>query len=193
MNKPILIIVSGPSCSGKSTLAKKISDKFELPLITKDGIKELIFDNLGWSDREWSKKVGGTSNKLLIYFLDAMLISKRPVIIESNFKKEFDTDPILEKISKFGYSPLQIMCQCDGHILFNRFKKRSESGERHPGHNDSKNYDEFKEMLLKGKLEPLEIGGEIITFDTTNFDSLDIDSVYNKIQGFLGVDQTFWR
>ena len=185
MNKPLLIVVSGPSCSGKSTLAKKISERYQLPLITKDSIKELIFDNLGWSDREWSKKVGGTSNKLLVYFLDAMLISKKPIIIESNFEKEFVTNLILEKLSKFGYLPLQIMCQCNGQILFKRFKKRSESVERHPGHNDLKNYDEFKEMLLKGKLEPLEIGGEIITFDTTNFDNLDFDSIYTKIQELI--------
>ncbi len=185
MHKPLLIIVSGPSCSGKSTLAKKISEKFQLPLITKDNIKELIFDNLGWSDREWSKKVGGTSNKLLTYFLDSMLISKQPMMIESNFKKELDTKSILEKLSKFGYSPLQIMCQCDGQVLFERFKKRSESSERHPGHNDSKNYEEFKEMLFKGKLEPLEIGGEIIIFNTTDFSNLDYDSVFDKIQQII--------
>jgi len=185
MNKPLLVVVSGPSCSGKSTLAKKISEKFQLSLITKDSIKELIFDNLGWSDREWSKKVGGTSNKLLVYFLDSMLISKKSIIIESNFKREFDTRPILDKLSKFGYFPLQIMCQCDGQVLFDRFKKRSESTKRHPGHNDSKNYDEFKETLLKGKLEPLEIGGEVITFDTTDFDNLDFNNIYSKIQQLI--------
>jgi deoxyadenosine/deoxycytidine kinase len=184
MHKPLLIIVSGPSCSGKSTLAKKISEKFQIPLITKDDIKELIFDNLGWSDRKWSKKVGGTSNKLLIHFLDSVLISRKPIMIESNFKSEIDTKPISEMVSRFGYLPLQIMCQCDGKVLFERFKKRSESSERHPGHNDSKNYKEFKEMLLKGKLEPLEIEGETIIFDTTDFNNLDFDSVYEKI-GFL--------
>lgn len=185
MNKPLLIIVSGPSCAGKSTLAKKVSEKFRLPLITKDGIKELIFDNLGWSDREWSKKVGGTSNKLLIYFLNSVLISKKSIIIESNFKKEFDTKPILEMLSKFGYQSLQIMCQCDGQILFERFKKRSESSERHPGHNDTKNYEEFKEMLLRGKLDPLEIDGEILTFDTTDFENVDYDTIYDKIRQLI--------
>lgn len=185
MNKPLLIIVSGPSCAGKSTLAKKVSEKFQLPLITKDSIKELIFDNLGWSDREWSKKVGGTSNKLLIYFLDSMLISKKPIIIESNFKREFDTKPISEMLSKFVYQSLQIMCQCDGQVLFERFKKRSESFERHPGHNDTKNYEEFKEMLLRGKLDPLEIGGEILTFDTTDFENVDCDTIYEKIRQLI--------
>lgn len=181
MNKLLLVVVSGPSCTGKTTLAKKLSEKFQLPLITKDSIKEIIFDNLGWSDREWSRKVGGTSNKLLVYFLDSMLTSKRPLIIESNFKPEFDTKPILEKVAKYGYFPIQIMCQCDGQVLFERFKKRSESGERHPGHCDQKNYDEFKETLLKGKIEPMDIGGEVIIFDSTDFDNLDFETVIDKI------------
>jgi deoxyadenosine/deoxycytidine kinase len=181
MNQPLLIIISGPSCSGKSTLAKKISEKFQLPLITKDGIKETIFDHLGWSDREWSKKVGATSYKLISYFLDTMLASQRSLIIESNFKPELDSQPILEKLTKHNYFPLQIMCQCDGQILFERFKTRSESGERHPGHNDDKNYDEFKDMLLKGKLDPLDIGGEILTLDTTDFDSVNYDPIFQKI------------
>jgi len=185
MNKPLLIIVSGPSCAGKSTLAKKVSEKFQLPLITKDGIKELIFDNLGWSDREWSKKVGGTSSKLLRYFLDSMLISKKPVIIENNFKREFDAKPISEMLSKFGYQSLQIMCQCDGQVLFERFKKRSESSERHPGHNDTKNYEEFKEMLLRGKWDSLDIGGELLTLDTTDFENVDYNIIYDKIRQLI--------
>lgn len=185
MVKPVLIIVSGPSCSGKSTLAKQIAKKFELPLMTKDEIKEIIFDNLGWSDREWSKKVGATSNRLLNYFLDVVMMSRQSIIIESNFKRDLDTKQILTKIKKYGYISLQIMCQCDGKILLERFKKRSESTERHPGHNDSKNYDEFRGMLLRGKLDPLQIGGEIIVFDTTNLDELDTDKVFKKISEFI--------
>jgi len=185
MTQPILIVISGPSCSGKSTLAKEISAKFNLPLVTKDGIKETIFDNLGWSDREWSRKVGGTSSKLINYFLGSIMVSQQPLIIESNFKPELDSTPIKDKVTKHSYNTLQIMCQCDGQILFERFKKRSESGERHPGHNDSKNYDEFKEMLLKGKLEPLDIGGETIIFDTTDFDKVSYDPIFQKIEQFL--------
>lgn len=185
MNKPLLIFISGPSCAGKSTLAKKISEKFQLPLITKDSLKELIFDNLGWSDREWSQKVGRTSTKLLIYFLNSMLISKKSIIIEGGFGKGFEAKPISEMLSKFGYQPLQIMCQCNGQILLERFKKRSESSERHPGHNDTKHYEESKEMLLRGKLDPLEIGGELLTLDTTDFGSVDYNTVYDKIQQLI--------
>jgi hypothetical protein len=185
MTQSLLIIVSGPSCSGKTTLAQKISAKFNLPLVTKDSLKELIFDHLGWSDREWSKKVGAASYHLLHYFMETQLAVGNSLMIESNFKAEFETPIIKDLVTKYNYFPIQVMCQCDGQILFDRFKQRSESGDRHPGHNDQTNYDEFKDMLLQGKLEPLDIGGEIITFDTTDFNKLDYASVFTKIQQFL--------
>jgi len=185
MNKPILIIVSGPSCTGKTILAKKIAEKFNLPFVTKDGIKELLFDDLGWSDREWSKKLGVASYSILHYFLDCIMPGGNSFIVESNFKAEFETQEMLERIKKYNYLPIQIMCQCDGQVLFERFKKRSESGERHPGHCDSSNYDEFKELLLKGKFEPMDIGGEIVIFDSTNLENLDVEKVFNKIQQFI--------
>jgi len=185
MNKPILIIVSGPSCAGKTILAKKIAERIKLPFITRDGIKELLFDDLGWSDREWSKKLGVASYSILHYFLDSIMPSGNSFIVESNFKAEFETQEMLERIKKYNYLPIQVMCQCDGQILFERFKKRSESGERHPGHCDNSNYDEFKEILLKGKFEPMDIGGEIVIFDSTDLENLDFEKVFNKIQQFI--------
>ncbi len=184
MNKPLLIIISGPSCTGKTILAKKISEKFKIPFFTKDGIKEILFDDLGWSDREWSKKLGVASYSILHYFLDSILATGNPLIMESNFKPEFETKEISDRVKKYNYLPLQIMCQCDGQVLFERFKKRSESGARHPGHCDNSNYDEFKGLLLKGKFEPMDIGGETIIFDSTDLNNLDYESVLNKIKKY---------
>lgn len=185
MNKPLLIIVSGPSSTGKTTLAQQISQKFNLPLITKDNIKEILFDDLGWSDRQWSQKLGTASYSLIHYFLDSLMPFRSSLIIESNFKAEFETKHLLSRIKKFNYFPIQIMCQADGQILLKRFKTRSESGQRHPGHCDTTNYDEFKDLLLKGKFKPMKIGGEVVIFDSTNLDKLDYQSVFNKISQFL--------
>ena len=39
MTHPTLIIVTGAPATGKSTLAERLSDEFDLPLFTKDGFK----------------------------------------------------------------------------------------------------------------------------------------------------------
>jgi hypothetical protein len=77
------------------------------------------------------------------------------------------------------------MCQCDGKILFDRFKQRSESGERHPGHCDTGNYEELKDSLLRGKYQPLDIDSKIIIFDSTNLSQIDYSAIFSQISTFL--------
>ena len=50
--KPWVIIVSRPPCTGKTTLGQRIARELEFPFVNKDNIKELLFDRLGWKDDE---------------------------------------------------------------------------------------------------------------------------------------------
>lgn len=182
MPQPLLIIISGPPCTGKTFLAKKIANQLRLPVITKDGIKESLFNDLGWSDRAWSRKLGMASFTLLYYFLESSLAAGVSCIIESNFKPAFDNQRFVALKEKYEFEPFQIMCKTDGEVLFERFKKRSESGERHPGHVDHLNYDEVKTELLKGSYEPLSIGGNVYEVDTTDFAVVDYEAVFSRLQ-----------
>jgi len=181
MKQPVLIIVSGPPSSGKTTLAKNIAQKFNLPLITKDNLKEILFDTVGWKDRAWSQKIGSASFALIHYFLDSLIPTGQSLIIEGNFKTEFESQHLSPRLDKYNYRAVQIMCQCDGQVLFERFKKRSESGNRHPGHCDTGNYDELKESLLLGKYPPLDIKSKIIIFDSTDLNNLNYDQIFDQI------------
>lgn len=185
MKPSILFIVSGPPSSGKTTLAQAIADKFKLPLITKDHLKEILFDTIGWQDRAWSHQVGSASFSILHYILDSFMVTGQPIIVEGNFKPEFESHEISLRLKKFGYTSFQIMCQADGQVLFDRFKRRSQSGERHPGHCDATNHDELKPDLIKGKYLPLDIVGRVITFDSTDLDNLDYQSIFDQISPLI--------
>ena len=185
MGNKILIIISGPPGAGKTTLGEKIAEKFRLPFISKDGIKELLFDSLGIKDREWSKNLGISSYGLLYYFLESLLRAGNSLIVESNFKPEYDSEKVLKLVKKYDFTPLQVQCKTNGNVLLERFKKRSESSERHSGHADHLNYLEFEESLLKGVYEPLEIGGDVTYIDTTDFNEIDYDGLYKKIQDLM--------
>ncbi len=47
MPTPFLLVITGPSYdSGKTMLAHRLAANFHLPLLSKDGIKERLFDDL---------------------------------------------------------------------------------------------------------------------------------------------------
>lgn len=185
MKQSLLIIVTGPPSSGKTTLAKSIAQKFKLPLITKDSLKEILFDTVGWKDRKWSQKLGSASFAIIHHILDILMATGQSIIIEGNFKTEFESQYLKPRLKQFDYKAVQIMCQCDGKILFDRFKQRSESGERHPGHCDTGNYEELRDSLLVGKYQPLDINSQNIIFDSTNLTTLDYSSVFDQLASLL--------
>ena len=72
-NPPLLVIVTGPPCTGKTTLARRLAADLGLPLMSKDTIKETLFEVLGVPDRAGSKRLGGASMELLYTFIEAQL------------------------------------------------------------------------------------------------------------------------
>jgi len=184
MGKPILIIVTGAPGTGKTTLSERVAERFRLPLINKDGIKETLLDSLGANDREESKRLGVPSYMLLYHFLESLMQAGNSSIIESNFKPEYDSER-LHLIKKYSFTPLQVFCSADEEIILERYKERGHSGTRHPGHFDDIAYSDLEKDLLKGSYKPLDIGGEVIHIDTSDFDKVDHDSLYAKISAYL--------
>jgi hypothetical protein len=153
-------------------------EKFQLPFIHKDGIKERIFDRLGWKDdRQWSKLLSLASYDLLYYFMECQLKASRSLIAEANFKADVDTPRILDLQRSFPFKPFQIFCYTDPEILIRRFLKRSDSAERHPGHIDQTMVADIRSSLLKDEYRPLEIGGKLFEIDTSDLSCVDYTPV----------------
>jgi predicted kinase len=179
--KPLLIVISGPPCAGKTTLAKLLGKRFALPVMGKDTPKELLFDTLGWQDRERSRAYGRASIELLFQFIETQLTARRSCIVESNFRADVDGPRLLALRERHAFVAMNVNCFADGNVLLERFKQRSASTERHPGHRDHLNYDELRPIVSAGRMEPLSIGGPVLEIDTTNFDTVDLTAVYEEI------------
>jgi predicted kinase len=189
MEKIALIIITGLPVTGKTTLGKRLADELDLPFVCKDEIKELLFDGFGWEDREWSKKIGGASYDVLYYIAESILRAGKSLIIETNFNPKFANQKLLELQEKYHFTPVQIRCFADGEVLFERFKARAESTDRHPGHIDGENLDEWRPILLQGKIEALHVGGEALDVDTTDFDKMDYERIVRVIKSAINIKE----
>ena len=120
--KPLLIVISGPPCAGKTTLAKRLGERFALPVLGKDMLKELLFYTLGWQDREWSRALGRASIELLFQFVETQLTARRSCIVESNFHADLDGPRFLTLRERNVFVAMNVNCFADGNVLLARFK-----------------------------------------------------------------------
>ncbi len=184
MKERVVVIITGLPSTGKTHLGREVASRLDLPFINKDAIKETLFNELGWSDREWSRKLGSTTYGILYYLLDALMPPGVSLVVESNFEADKAGPELAQRIARHGYRVVQVLCKTDGPTLVERFKERSESGERHPGHVDS--LAELTPKLLKGRIEPVALPGPLIEVDTTDFDMIDYDTLVDSIRDGLG-------
>lgn len=178
---PLVIVVNGLPATGKTTLARRLATELRLPLLAKDIIKEALFETLGWSDREWSRRLGTATMALLYRLFEEQLRAGQPCIIESNFYPDRDTQRFRDLAATYPFIPFQILCASDGPTLYARYCERALSPERHPGHVETHNLTEHRELLLRGRIEPLAIGGTLYESDTTDFATMDYERLFAAI------------
>ena len=151
-----LIIVTGRPAAGKTTLAKWLGKQLSFPVFSKDSVKEVLFNELGWRDREWSKMLGRASVELLYHLAQTQLEVGKSVILDNAFHPELASPKLRLLGEQYGIHTLQIICNTDSDTLFQRFKQRAKSGTRHDGHVDMQSLDELKANLQRKRLLRLD-------------------------------------
>src|SRR5438874_2605694 len=126
------IIITGSPCTGKTNLGQRIAQDLQLPFLSKDRIKETLFNTLGYSDRAWSRQLGAATMELLYMLVKTELAANRSFLVESNFHSASATARFLELKQKYSFETCQVLCHTETATLLERVKRRAESGERHP-------------------------------------------------------------
>lgn len=175
--RPQLLAVGGHSGSGKTTLAQGLARALSLPLLSKDVIKEALFDSLGWSDRTWSQRLGAAAIAVLYQQLEQLLATRLSCIIESTFRAELDGPRLRALCAQHGVQPVELQCVAPGEVLVARVLARAAKGERHPGHVDGTWMEEHAHLLRAGPLPPLDLGGPLRVVDTASAQAPDLNAV----------------
>lgn len=180
-----LIIVTGRPAAGKSTLAAWLGTQLGIPVIGKDAIKEILFVELGWQDREWSKMLGRASVELLYYLAQTLLTSGTSILIENAFHPEL-ASPTLRTIAiETKAATLQIICQANNEVLFQRFQQRDAEGLRHPGHVDVQSLDELQAALAQNRPVQLDLDGPVIKIGTNDFSTVRYEAILEQVKTIM--------
>ena len=180
--KPYLIVTTGRPAAGKSTLARWLSKELGVPFVSKDNVREVLFNGLGWKDRKWAQLLGRTSNDIMFYFAELQLEAGCSLILDNAFDPLQSASRFQAFKTKYGIETVQIICNSDRETLFNRFRERAKSGNRHPGHGDEEVLDELHAFLEKEQSPVMNIGGTIIEIDTTDFAQMDYQAILQAVK-----------
>ena len=192
------ILVTGIPAAGKSSMARKLADHYQIPMISKDDIKEILFDDLGFNSREEKVKEGIAAMHIMYYMAEQMMRVKKPFILENNF--EFiSKEELIKLLNEYEYQAITVTLTGDYPTIYQRFLERNESPTRHRGHvvNDCYpeiemnhkaavlSYDAFVTGIQKRGMDQFSANGPRVIVDTTNFEKLDLSDVVEKISELI--------
>ena len=174
--QPLLIIVNGRPCTGKSHLASMISKKLRIPLFAKDLIKEKLGEILGTEDRAASGRLGVASIALMYQQAEIVLASGFPVMIESPLLPNLAADEIETLRRRVGCRLFQIFLRAEPEVILERFRSRARGGV----HFHDEALQEL-EAIVATELEPVPISGHTLIVDTTDFRAVNYPEIIERV------------
>lgn len=182
-------------------MAEAISERLKLPVISKDTIKELLFDHVGFQSRAEKVKLGIASMEIMYYAAGQLMKAGQPFILENNFEYSSEQG-IRSLLEKYQYPALTITLTGDYKVIYQRFLKRENSPDRHRGHVVNDCYPEKKENNPNPlKADPVSyenfvcgieqrgfdafcVDGRQIKVDTTDFSTINMEELFSKIEAW---------
>ena len=171
------VLVNGLPASGKSTVARAISQTEGWPLLILDTIKEAFFAHLGTGDREYNRKLGKGSYQA-IFALTGDFPDGATVVVDAWFGFQ-PLDVLHEHLARAGITQVaEIWCHAPAEVLGERYRTRVE--QRPSGHLGVSYVPELVELAKRaqplGRFPLLEV-------DTTR--PLDMPAVATWLKGEL--------
>lgn len=174
-----LIIISGPSTTGKTTLARRLSKDLDIPTFQKDEFKEQQYDQLPKTPNlRQLKQIDNASRTALFDEVRKAITEDRSLIVESNFL--YSERPALKKLLGSNCTVIEIFCRANGFEVLKRYVRRNHTGQRHSGHRDHLWYAIIAlEALgpIKLRYRPFRLSPQVKVVDTNDFSQVDYSAI----------------
>ena len=189
------ILVAGMPATGKSRFAEWLSGEMKLPYLSKDTVKEILFDRVGFHSRAQKVALGNAAMEVLYYFAESHMRARNPFILENNFE-DCSRDGMMELMKRYGYRPITVLFDGDTEVVYRRFIARDQSPGRHRGHVVNTCFPEtgerppyvpmgleaFRAGAEERGFRRFSVGGSVIRVDCTEFEKVDYEQICVRIR-----------
>jgi predicted kinase len=182
---PLLVVVTGPPASGKTSVAEELASRLGVAFLSKDTFKEVLYEHLGSGD-ELEPTLDAAALAALLRLAAAQLAAGLPFIVESNFDARYDPGPLRALAERHDARLVQVYCTRSVESLLARFAERAASDDRHPGHGDEpEDVDEIRVDLEAGRWAPLALPGVLVEVDLDEAGD-DVEALLTQIEDASG-------
>ncbi|MEF0942218.1 ROK family protein [Rhizobium sp. BR 362] len=173
-----VVLVNGVPASGKSHLAKLLSQRTGWPVLSLDGIKDPFLQHIGGVDREFNRTLGKASYQAIwsaireapagsTFIIDAWFGFQPKTVLEA-YIKGAGVDRVAE-----------LWCKVPGAVAGDRYGRRLK--DRLPGHPGAEYIPEL--VALADRAEPMQCGPSMIVDQTKEPDMDDVTAWISKVFG----------
>lgn len=131
-----------------------------MPVISKDVIKESLMDALGTGDADWATTLSKAAHGVMYSLVDDLA---GDAILEAHFHRGV-AEPALRAL---GVDLVQLYCKCPVDIAWERYRKRRDDPDRHPGHLPEHQDDTATATWRTTTPLPLDLNAPLLEVDTS--------------------------
>lgn len=176
-----LIVITGYLAAGKSTFARRLGRELGVPCFIKDTFKSAICESVPVTDRAESSRFSAVTFDAMCYAAERLLEVGLPVILEGNFtppgvKPADETGRLRDLAARYGAPVLTFRFQGDTGVLHQRFLQREGTPERGQANRmfEAVSRETFERLCRN--LEGVDLGGETVDIDTTDFAAVNFET-----------------
>ena len=180
------IFITGIPASGKSFFSEYLSSCLDVPYMSKDSIKEILFDIIGFKSREEKIHLNNAATNSMLYCAEQFMKHRKIFILESNFEKK-GKKQIADLINKYNYKSVTVSLTGNYSVIYKRLKLRNKTTGRHPGHIvndyyprevveadfDAISFEQFVDEIEKREMDDFDIGDTYLKIDTTQINGVN--------------------
>ena len=163
------VVVSGLAASGKTSLAEPLAQALGVPLISKDAIKEALFEAVGYGGTAWSKTLSRAA--------DAAMVRIAQDLDGAVLDIFWYAETVDELLAPLPRPIVEVFCRCDPEVAYERFRSRV----RHPGHADQeRDPDTLRApFFTRAKKLPLRTLGPVVEVNPER--AVEVGSVATRV------------